>query len=62
MIDLIKNNERREPTYRDFLSFVDNTDLFSHLGVFSLGWIQPMQKELADSQYVFMKNYAEKIN
>ena len=41
---------------------VKNTDLFSYLGVFSSGWIQPMQKELADSQYAFMKNNADKIN
>jgi len=41
---------------------VKNIDLFSYLGVFSSGWIQPMQKELADSQYEFMKNNAEKIN
>ena len=41
---------------------VKNTDLFSYLGVFSSGWIQPMQKELADSQYDFMKNNADKIN
>jgi len=41
---------------------VKNIDLFSYLGVFSSGWIQPMQKELADSQYEFMKNNADKIN
>jgi len=41
---------------------VNNTDLFSYLGVFSSGWIQPMQKELAESQYLFMKNHADKIN
>jgi len=41
---------------------VNNTDLFSYLGVFSSGWIQPMQKELADSQYEFMKNNTGKIN
>ena len=41
---------------------VKNTDLFAYLGVFSSGWIQPMQKELADSQYEFMKNNADKIN
>ncbi len=43
-------------------SGVKNTDLFSYLGVFSSGWIQPMQKDLADSQYEFMKNNADKIN
>jgi enterochelin esterase-like enzyme len=41
---------------------VNNTDMFSYLGVFSSGWIQPMQKELADSQYEFMKSNADKIN
>ena len=41
---------------------VKNTDLFSYLGVFSSGWIQPMQKNIADSQYVFMKTNADKIN
>jgi len=41
---------------------VNNTDMFSNLGVFSSGWIQHMQKELADSQYDFMKNNADKIN
>lgn len=41
---------------------VKNTDLFSYLGVFSSGWIQSMQKDLADSQYKFMKNNADKIN
>ncbi|BBE16008.1 endo-1,4-beta-xylanase A precursor [Aquipluma nitroreducens] len=41
---------------------VKNTDLFSYLGVFSSGWIQPMQKDIADSQYVFMKTNADKIN
>ena len=41
---------------------VKNTDLFSYLGVFSSGWIQPMQKDLADSQYAFMQENASKIN
>lgn len=41
---------------------VNNTDLFSYLGVFSSGWIQPMQNDLANSQYDFMKNNADKIN
>jgi enterochelin esterase-like enzyme len=41
---------------------VNNTDMFSNLGVFSSGWIQPMQKDLADSQYDFMKKNADKIN
>lgn len=41
---------------------VNNTDLFSYLGVFSSGWIQPAQKDLATSQYEFMKNNTDKIN
>jgi enterochelin esterase-like enzyme len=41
---------------------INNTNLFSYLGVFSSGWIQPMQKDIADSQYEFMKNNADKIN
>jgi enterochelin esterase-like enzyme len=41
---------------------VHNTNLFSYLGVFSSGWIQPMQKDLADSQYRFMKENANTIN
>jgi enterochelin esterase-like enzyme len=41
---------------------VNNTDLFSYLGVFSSGWIQPMQNSLANLQYEFMKNNADLIN
>jgi enterochelin esterase-like enzyme len=41
---------------------VNNTDLFSYLGVFSSGWIMPMQSNLAESQYEFMSDNAEKIN
>ena len=41
---------------------IKNSDLFSYLGVFSSGWIQPMQKDIADSQYEFMKNNVDKIN
>jgi len=41
---------------------IKNTDLFGYLGVFSSGWIQPMQKDIADAQYEFMKNNADKIN
>jgi enterochelin esterase-like enzyme len=41
---------------------VHNTDMFAYLGVFSSGWIQPMQKDLADKQYDFMKTNADKIN
>lgn len=41
---------------------VNNTDMFSSLGVFSSGWILPMQKPVADAQYAFMKDNATKIN
>ena len=41
---------------------INNTEMFSYLGVFSSGWILPMQNELADSQYEFMKKNADKIN
>jgi enterochelin esterase-like enzyme len=41
---------------------INNTDMFSYLGVFSSGWIQPRQNDLANRQYDFMKNNADKIN
>ncbi len=41
---------------------INNTDMFSYLGVFSSGWIQPMQNDLANKQYDFMKNNVEQIN
>ncbi|WP_194776793.1 alpha/beta hydrolase-fold protein [Pararhodonellum marinum] len=41
---------------------VQNTDLFAYLGVFSSGWIQGRQSEIADGQYEFMKSNSEKIN
>jgi enterochelin esterase-like enzyme len=41
---------------------MNNTDLFSYLGVFSSGWILPMQKDLADKQYDLMKKDLDKIN
>jgi enterochelin esterase-like enzyme len=41
---------------------VNNTRMFAYLGVFSSGWIQPMQSDLANKQYEFMKNNAEVIN
>jgi len=41
---------------------VNNTELFSYLGVFSSGWIQPMQNDLANAQYEFMKKNTDKIN
>jgi enterochelin esterase-like enzyme len=41
---------------------INNTALFSYLGVFSSGWIQPMQNNTANAQYEFMKNNADRIN
>lgn len=41
---------------------VNNTDLFSYLGVFSSGWIAGRQAEIVDAQYAFMKENAFKIN
>ena len=40
---------------------MNNTDLFSYLGVFSSGWILPMQSKLADEQYDFMKKNIDMI-
>jgi enterochelin esterase-like enzyme len=41
---------------------MNNTDLFSYLGVFSSGWILPMQKDLADKQNDIIKKDFDKIN
>ena len=41
---------------------INNTDMFAYIGVFSSGWIIPMMNKLADAQYVYMKNNADKIN
>ncbi len=41
---------------------VNNTDMFAYLGVFSSGWIVPMQNAIAEAQYEFMKKNVEKIN
>jgi enterochelin esterase-like enzyme len=41
---------------------VNNTQLFSYLGVFSSGWILPMQSSITDVQYEFMKRNADLIN
>jgi enterochelin esterase-like enzyme len=40
---------------------INNTELFSYLGIFSSGWIMPAQNDLADKQYDFMKNNPDKI-
>jgi enterochelin esterase-like enzyme len=41
---------------------MNNTQLFSYLGVFSSGWIQPMLSSVADAQYGFMKKNVDIIN
>ncbi|QDH81069.1 esterase [Echinicola soli] len=41
---------------------INNTDLFSCLGVFSSGWISQRQSTIAEGQYGFMKENTEKIN
>jgi len=41
---------------------LNNSDLFSYLGVFSSGWIQNMQASIADAQYDFMKKNTDRIN
>ncbi|HOT14589.1 MAG TPA: alpha/beta hydrolase-fold protein [Bacteroidales bacterium] len=41
---------------------VNNYSLFAYLGVFSSGWIVPMQADLANKQYDFMKANADAIN
>jgi enterochelin esterase-like enzyme len=41
---------------------INNTGLFSYLGVFSSGWIPSMQEELANVQYNFMSKNSDKIN
>jgi enterochelin esterase-like enzyme len=41
---------------------INNTDMFSYLGVFSSGLIIPMMNKLADDQYTYMKDNADKIN
>lgn len=40
---------------------INNTDLFSYLGVFSSGWIMPAQSDLADKQNDFMKKNLDNI-
>jgi len=41
---------------------IKNIQLFSYLGVFSSGWILPMQKSISDAQYEFMKKNVDMIN
>jgi len=40
---------------------MNNTGMFSYLGIFSSGWILPMQNKLADAQYDYMKKNLNKI-
>ncbi len=40
---------------------MNNTDMFSYLGIFSSGWILPMQSKLADAQYDLMKENIDVI-
>jgi enterochelin esterase-like enzyme len=39
-----------------------NTSMFAYLGVFSSGWIMPVQSGIANAQYDFMKKNASMIN
>ncbi|MHA4806839.1 alpha/beta hydrolase-fold protein [Flavitalea flava] len=41
---------------------IRNTDKFSYLGVFSSGWILPMQRSIAEGQNNFMTKNADAIN
>ncbi|MFO7446572.1 MAG: alpha/beta hydrolase-fold protein [Ignavibacteriaceae bacterium] len=41
---------------------INNTQLFSYLGVFSSGWIAPMQNDIADVQYEFIKNNSDVVS
>jgi enterochelin esterase-like enzyme len=41
---------------------INNTEMFSSLGVFSSGWIIPMLNTTAEVQYSFMAKNADKIN
>jgi len=41
---------------------IKHTDQFAYLGVFSSGWIVPMQNEIANHQYEFLKNNSTTVN
>ncbi|HTN36008.1 MAG TPA: alpha/beta hydrolase-fold protein, partial [Arachidicoccus sp.] len=41
---------------------IQDTDVFSYLGVFSSGWIMPMMKDVAGAQYDYLTKNADKIN
>jgi enterochelin esterase-like enzyme len=75
IIPFIENNYRVKNTSADralaglsmggintLYTGVYNTDYFSYLGVFSSGWIVPMQNSIAVAQYDFMKQNIRKIN
>jgi enterochelin esterase-like enzyme len=75
MIPFIEKNFRAETTsanralaglsmggIQTLYAGMNNTDLFSYLGVFSSGWILPMQKDLADKQNDIIKKDLDKIN
>ena len=40
---------------------MNNTDLFSYIGIFSSGWIMPAQSDLANKQYDIMNKNLDKI-
>jgi enterochelin esterase-like enzyme len=40
---------------------LNNTGLFSCLGVFSSGWILPAQSGIADAQYAYLRNNNETV-
>jgi enterochelin esterase-like enzyme len=41
---------------------IQHSDQFAYLGVFSSGWIIPMQNEIATKQYEFIKRNSDKLN
>jgi len=41
---------------------VRNTEVFSYLGVFSSGWIMPIQSSIANAEYEYIKNNSDLIN
>ncbi len=41
---------------------INNTDMFSYLGVFSSGWIVPMMNDISDKHYSFLKNNTAMVN
>jgi enterochelin esterase-like enzyme len=41
---------------------INNTEIFSYLGVFSSGWRIPADNKLAEAQYDFLSKNADKVN